>query len=142
LWGDEQQKAFNRIKGYLMSPPVLRAPESGEEFRLYIAATERVIGTALTQEHAGKEFVIAYMIRRMLDDETRYVHIEKLCLALYYACLKFRHYILSSSCTVVGQHDVVRHMMQEPILSGRDGKWDYSLVKFDLTYEPLRAVKG
>jgi hypothetical protein len=32
--------------------------------------------------------------------------------------------------------------MQRPILSGRIGKWAYSLVEYDLMYEPLRAVKG
>jgi hypothetical protein len=142
LWGDEQREAFKRIKDYLMSPLVLRAPEKNKGFRLYIAATERIIGVVLTQESAGKEFVIAYLSRRMLDAETRYVHVEKLCLALYYACSRFRHYLLASSCTVVGQHDVVRHMMQKPVLSSRVGKWAYSLVEFELTYEPLRAVKG
>jgi ribonuclease HI len=140
--GVEQQRAFNWIKEYLMSPPMLRAHENGKKFRLYISAHERVIGVVLTQESAGKEFAIAYLSRRMLDVETRYVHIKKLCLALYYAYSKFRHYILSSSCTVIGQHDVVRHMMQKPILSGRVGEWTYSLVEFDLAYELLRAVKG
>jgi hypothetical protein len=26
-WGDEQREAFNKIKKYLMTPPVLRAPK-------------------------------------------------------------------------------------------------------------------
>jgi hypothetical protein len=33
-------------------------------------------------------------------------------------------------------------MIQKPILDGRMGKWAYSLVEFDLLYEPLKAVKG
>jgi ribonuclease HI len=33
-------------------------------------------------------------------------------------------------------------MMQRPILSGRMGKWAYSLVEYELDYEPLKAVKG
>jgi hypothetical protein len=33
-------------------------------------------------------------------------------------------------------------MMQKPILSGRLGKWAYSLVEYDLSYELLKAVKG
>jgi hypothetical protein len=100
--GVEQQRAFKWIKEYLMSPPVMWASENGKEFRLYISAQDRVIGVVLTQECVGKEFAIAYLSRRMLDVDTRYVHIVKLCLALYYACSKFRHYILSSSCTVIG----------------------------------------
>jgi hypothetical protein len=33
-------------------------------------------------------------------------------------------------------------MMQRPILSGRLGKWVYSLVEYDLSYELLTAVIG
>ena len=70
-WGAEQQKAFNNIKRYLVSPPILRAPKSGVPFRLYIAAQERVIGAVLAQEDGWKEYIIAYLSRRLLDAETR-----------------------------------------------------------------------
>jgi hypothetical protein len=78
----------------------------------------------------------------MIDAETRYTRIEFFFLSLYYACPKFRHYILSSSCVVMCQLDVVRHMIQKWILSGRMGKWAYALVEHELAYEPLRVVKG
>jgi hypothetical protein len=80
--------------------------------------------------------------QRLLDTETRYVFVEKLCLSLYYSCSKFRHYIISSSCVVACQYDVIKHMLLKPILSGRIGKWAYRLVEYDLAYEPLRSMKG
>jgi hypothetical protein len=58
------------------------------------------------------------------------------------ACSKFRHYILSSSCIVACQYDVIKHMLLKPILSGRMSKWAYALVEYDLAYEPLRSMKG
>jgi hypothetical protein len=82
------------------------------------------------------------MSRRLLDAETRYVFMEKLCLSLYYACSKFRHYILSSSCIVACQYDVIKHVLLKPVLSGRMGKWASALVEYDLAYEPLRLMKG
>jgi hypothetical protein len=33
-------------------------------------------------------------------------------------------------------------MLYRPILRGRIGKWTYALIEYDLTYEPLRALKG
>jgi hypothetical protein len=131
-----------KIKEYLMSPPMLRAPKAGNPFKMYIAAQEWVIGVVLLQEADGKEFLVAYMSRRLHDAETRYVSMEKLCLSLYYTCSKFRHYILSGSCIVACQYDVIKHMLLRPILNGRMGKWDYALVEYDLAYEPLRSVKG
>jgi hypothetical protein len=85
---------------------------------------------------------VAYMSRYLLDAETQYVFVEKLCLSLYYACSKFRHYILSSSCIVACQYDVIKHMLLKPILSGRMGKWAYALVEYDLAHEPLQSMKG
>jgi hypothetical protein len=49
---------------------------------------------------------MAYIGLRLLDAEARYVFVEKLCLATYYACTKFRHYILSSTCMIASQFDV------------------------------------
>jgi hypothetical protein len=104
---------------------------------MYIAVQEWVIGAILLQEEDGKEFPVAYVSRHLLDAETRYVFMEKLCLSLYYVCTKFRHDILSSYCIVACQYDVIKHMLLKPILSGRMGRWAYALVEYDLAYEPL-----
>jgi hypothetical protein len=42
--GAKQQEAFDEIKSYLTSPPVLQAPKSGVPFQLYIAEEPSVIG--------------------------------------------------------------------------------------------------
>ena len=84
----------------MSTPQVLHAPRRGSPFKLYIVAEEKIIGAVLTQEDEGKEYVIAYLGRRLLDPETRYAHIEKLCLSLYYACAKIRHYLLCNTCVV------------------------------------------
>jgi ribonuclease HI len=141
-WGAKQQEAFENIKLCLSTPPVLKAPKHGEIFRLYIAAEEGVIGAVLTQETEGKEHVITYLSRRLLDAETRYTFIEKLCLCLYFACTKLRHYLLSSMCVVACQTDVIKYMLHRPILSGRIGKWAYALIEYDLAYESLKSMKG
>jgi hypothetical protein len=41
--GAKQQEAFDEIKKYLTSPPVLQAPKSGVPFQLYIAVEQSVI---------------------------------------------------------------------------------------------------
>ena len=55
---------------------------------------------------------------------------------------KLRHYLLSSTCIVVCQTDVIKHMLQKPILSGRIGKWAYALIEYDLVCEPLKSMRG
>jgi hypothetical protein len=115
---------------------------AGIPFRLYIAAKDAVIGAVLTQVTDVKEHIITYLSRCLLDTETRYSFIEKLCLSLFYACSKLGHYLLSSTCILPCQADVIRHILQQPILSGRIRKWAYALIEYDLAYEPLKSVKA
>jgi len=42
--GAEQQETFDKIKDYLSTSPVLRAPKRGASFKLYITAKENIIG--------------------------------------------------------------------------------------------------
>jgi hypothetical protein len=38
--------------------------------------------------------------------------------------------------------DVIKHMLQQPILSGRIKKWASALIEYNLAYEPLKSMKG
>jgi hypothetical protein len=36
----------------------------------------------------------------------------------------------------------MKHMLQQPILCGRIRKWAYTLIEYNLAYEPLKSMKG
>jgi hypothetical protein len=141
VWGDEQQKAFDEIKRYMKEPPVLVPPQLNKPFMLYVAADTQTIGSALIQEFEGKERIVAYLSRKLLDPETRYSAAEKLCLCVYYSCTKFRHYLLNAECVVYSKFDVIKHMLSMPILNGRIGKWILALSEFELKFESAKAIK-
>ena len=73
VWGAEQQLALDEIKKYLTNPPVLVPPQYGKPFRLYLSTDDTVIGSALIQEFEGKERVIYYLSRRLVDAETSHM---------------------------------------------------------------------
>ena len=141
LGGQNSKKRLRRSRFICLYHLCLR--RLGEEylFKLYVAAEDKVIGAVLTQETEGKEYIITYLSRRLIDAETRYTFIEKLYLSPYYAYTKLRHYLLFSICIVVCQIDVIKYMLQKPILSSQIGKWAYALVEYDLACEPLRSMK-
>jgi hypothetical protein len=89
----------------------MKAPIVGILFRLYITAEDVVIGAILMQVTEGKEHIITYLSQCLIDAETRYSFIEKLCLSLFYLCSKLRHYLLSSTCVVACQANVIKHML-------------------------------
>jgi len=121
---------------------VLVPPQHGKPFRLCLSTDNAVIGSAFIQEFEGKERVIYYLSGRLVDGETRYSAIEKLCLCLYFSCTKLRPYLLSTECTIICKEDVVTYMLSMPIMSGRIGKWILALSEFDLRYESAKVVKG
>jgi hypothetical protein len=120
----------------------MKAPKAGILFRLYIVAEDSVIGVVLTQVTHGKEHIITYLSWCLINTETRYSFIEKFCVSLFYACSKLRLYLLSSTCIVACQADVIKHMLQQPVLSKRIRKWAYAVIECDLAYEPLKSIKG
>jgi hypothetical protein len=126
----------------MKEPPVLVPPQLNEPFKLYVAADTQTIGSTLIQEIEGKERVVAYLSRKLLDPETRYSAAEKLCLCAFYSCTKFRHYLLNAECIIYSKFDVIKHMLSMPILNGRIGKWILVLSEFELKFESAKAVKG
>jgi hypothetical protein len=53
--------AFEEIKEYLSTPPVLKALRSEVSFQLYVAAKDDAFGVVLTQEIKGNEHSITYV---------------------------------------------------------------------------------
>jgi hypothetical protein len=115
---------------------------SGIPLKLYVEDEKAVIGGVLTQESEGKEYIVAYESRILLETKIMYTVIEELCLSLYHTCTNLRHYLLPSTCIVACQTDIIKYMFHKPILRGRVGKWAYALVAYDLHCELLNSMKG
>ena len=72
VWGDEQQKAFDKIKSRLLKPPVLNMPDKRGRFLLYSDTSKYAICSALYQVQNGKPKLIAYMSKRMPEAARNY----------------------------------------------------------------------
>ncbi|CAJ2637090.1 unnamed protein product [Trifolium pratense] len=139
----DQQEAFDAIKKYLSNPPTLMPPIRNKFMKLYISASDTTLGSMLAQEDEnGEEKAIYYLSRVLNDVETRYSSIEKLCLCLYFSCMKLKHYIKPIDVYVYSHYDVVKHMLLKPILHSRIGRWALALSEYSLSYKPLKAIKG
>ena len=121
-----------------MTPPI-----KGQSLKLYISSSESTIACMLAQEDSsGVERAIYYLSRILIDAETRYSTVEKLCLALYFSCTKLKYYIKPHEVHVLSHFNVIKYMLSKPILHSRIGKWALALSEFSLTFKPLRAIKG
>ena len=135
VWDDQCQRAFEKIKEYLLSPLVLVPPTPGHPLLLYLSVSDITLGCMLAQlDDLGKERAIYYLSKRMLEYETRYIVIERYCLALVWATRRLRHYMTEYSIHLVSRLDPLRYLFDRPALIGRLMKWLVLLTEFDIHY--------
>ncbi|GAU45985.1 hypothetical protein TSUD_401250 [Trifolium subterraneum] len=81
-WSPECEEAFQKLKVFLASPPILTRPEQGKTLYLYLAVSEKALSSALVQEVGGEEKLVYFVSITLRGAETRYQKIERLCLAV------------------------------------------------------------
>ena len=86
-WDEECQVAFDKVKEYLINPPVLVPPVQGKPLILYLTVHEKSMGCGLGDhdETGRKEQAIYYLNKKFKDYESRYSPLEKMCCALAWA---------------------------------------------------------
>src|SRR6266540_4070772 len=83
-WTPEEQQAFDKLKEFLTSPPVLVPPMPEEPLLLYIAATSHVVSTTIVVErqekgHTQKVQRPVYFISEVLNEsKIRYPQVQKI----------------------------------------------------------------
>jgi hypothetical protein len=123
-------------------PTVLVPHQQDKQFYIYLSVGDTSITSVVVQVYDNKENVVFYLSRRMLDTETRYHEMEKLCLCLFFTCTKLWHILLFAEIIVICKSDIIKHILSAPVLKGRLGKWMFALLEFDIRYQPVKAVKG
>ena len=79
-----------------------------------------------------------FIIFRLLHNaKCKYTHVEKICLSLFHACTKLEYYTLPNEILVLCKFDIVKHLLNRPILQGCLMKWEIKLNVYALTYVPF-----
>ena len=68
--------------------------------------------------------------------------IEHLCLALFWATKRLRHYVIEYSILLVSRLDPLRYLFDRPILTSRLMRWLVLLTEIDIQYVTHKSIKG
>ena len=117
-WTDECQKAFNDLKKYLSSPPLLSPSMPGEELYLYVAVSQAAVSTTLVREEGGLQRPVYFISRACQGAEERYPRMEKLAFALITAAWKLKPYFQAHTIVVLMDQPLKR-AMRNPEVVGR-----------------------
>ena len=138
VWTDETQLAFEMLRSALTSPPVLTMPLDIGDFILDTDASDRAIGSVLSQVQDGQERVIAYASRILDKREVNYCITRKELLAIVYSLKHFRQYLLGRHFKVRTDHAPLTWLRHTPEPIGQQARWlelmeDYD---FDVLHRP------
>ena len=134
-WTDECQKAFEDLKKYLSSPPLLSPSMPREELYLYIAVLQAAVSAALVRDEGGSQRPIYFISRAFRGAEERYPRMEKLAFALVTAARKLKPYFQAHT-TIVLMDQPLKKAMSSPEAARRMALWAIELSEFDIQYRP------
>ena len=109
-WTTEYQQAFEDLKAYLSSTPLLSPSKPGEELFLYLAVSLAAINEALVRKEDGVQKLVYFTSRALWGAKERYFPMEKLAFALVIAACKLKPYFQAHMVIVLTDKPLQRAM--------------------------------
>ncbi|VFQ94712.1 unnamed protein product, partial [Cuscuta campestris] len=139
-WTAECQEAFEHLKEYLSSPPVLSKPLAGDVLFLYLGVAHLAVSSVLLREE-GVQKPVYYTSRALRGPETRYTPLEKCVLAVVVTVKRLTPYFQAHPVRIMTDQPLGA-VLRDPSSSGRVIKWAMVLSQYDISYQPRSGKKG
>ena len=140
-WTTECQQAFEDLKAYLSSPPLLSPSKPREELFVYLAVSSAIVNAALVREEDKVQKPVYYTGWALWDTEERYSLMEKLTFTLVTVAWKPKPYFQAH--TVVVLTDKPLWWAMSNLEAARCmALWAIELSEFDVQYCPRTTIKG
>src|ERR1044071_2998932 len=146
-WTKEARQAFADLRKTLSTPPILAVPKEQEKLYIYVAARNSVVSTALVVECAEEGKVqsiqrpIYYLSMLLTKSQQRYLHYQKLLLAIVMTSRKVSHYFDEHPITIVSNAPLA-DILNNPGATGRVAEWNIELSPLDLQFKHPTAIKA
>ncbi|GJT99975.1 putative reverse transcriptase domain-containing protein [Tanacetum coccineum] len=136
-WGEEQENAFQTLKGKLCDAVVLALLDGLEDFVVFCDASGLGLGGVLMQK--GK--VIAYACRLLKIHEKNYTTHDLELGAVVFALKIWRHYLYGTKSVIYTDHKSLQHIFSQKELNMRQRHWIelFSDYDYEIRYHPGKA---
>ena len=130
-WTDECQQAFEDLKTYLASTPLLSPSKLGEELYLHLVVSSHTVISALIKKEGKVQKPIYYTSKALRGEEERYPPMEKLAFSLVIATRKLRPYFQTHIINVLTENSL-KKAMNKLEAARRLIQWAVELSEFDV----------
>ena len=131
-WGDEQTKAWQNIKDYLISSDFLMIPDSSKPFVIYPDMSSVGIGGVLMQyDENNKLRPCAFMSSRLSAQQRKRGAYENELWAMIKCMQIWKHYIHRAPVEIRTDHSPLKHIQTQYKLTDKVIRWLDFLSEFD-----------
>ncbi|XP_070056509.1 uncharacterized protein [Nicotiana tomentosiformis] len=128
-------KAFEELKGRLVTAPIIITPDWGQPYELMCDASDIAIRAVLGQRRDKIFHSIYYASKTINPAQMNYTVTEKELLAVMWAFEKFRSYLVETKVIVYTDHPAIRYLLEN-----RNHVAEGGLIKKIFLDEQLLAV--
>lgn len=131
-WTDECQSSFDTLKQKLTESPILAYPLPDIGFILDTDASDKAVGSVLSQIQDGAEKVIAYMSKTMNKHEQQYCVTRKELLAVVVALKTFHSYLYGQKVLLRTDNAAISWMKSLKNPTGQTARWLQQIETYNL----------
>uniref|UniRef100_A0A0W0FDK0 RNA-directed DNA polymerase n=1 Tax=Moniliophthora roreri TaxID=221103 RepID=A0A0W0FDK0_MONRR len=134
-WTKECQVAFDLLKAKFLSEPILVMPDVDKLFIIKANASKWATGAVLRQKGTDGEWhPCGYLSKSLSPTEWNYEIYDHELLAIYWALMEWRHYLMGGKFKVVilSDHKNLTYFQTAQKLNRRQARWSLFLSEFDL----------
>ena len=135
VFGEAQQQAFQELKNWLMSSPVLRLPDLSKPFSVQTDASKLGTGAVLLQQDAaGVPHLCAYLSQALVGAEQNYQVYDLELLVVIHALKAWRPYLISpvEPTMFYTDHQNITYFRQPQDLTARQMRWHSILQEYPI----------
>lgn len=129
-WNEDLLNRFGHLKVELSTAPLLRLPNPNLTFVLRTDASNQGLGTVLLQYYDEHPHPVSHGSRKLLDCEKRYSTIEKECLAVIFAIVRFEFYLRGKEFILEFDHKPLVYLNTFRGKNDRLMRWSLSLQAY------------
>ncbi|GBG89080.1 hypothetical protein CBR_g48790 [Chara braunii] len=134
---DKCEAAFKHLKHALTHHEVLKLLDLDKPFIVTTDASQYGIGAVLAQQEGKKLRPVEYMSKKMPSQKLAKSTYEKELYVIYKALTHWRHYLLGRFFYVRIDHQTLRWMKTQPVLS--DARWIEVIEQYDFERQYIKG---
>ncbi|GBG69950.1 hypothetical protein CBR_g4777 [Chara braunii] len=138
-WTDECEAAFKHLKHALTHYEIFKLPDPDKPFIVTTDASQYGIGAVLAQQEGPKLRPVEYMSKKMSSQKLAKSTYEKKLYAVYKALTHWRHYLLGRFFILRTDHQTLRWMRTQPVLSDALKRWIEVIEQYDFDPQYLKG---